>query len=243
MGMMRTAGRALGLLYRRGFALFVLAPVIVAVVVLPEFLQHIAEIRLGMFDSREAAHALANDPTRWAFGYAKLAGLALAMFAAARFWLVQRRGCWWRLGDVAWLQFVVAAVLFLFVPTAADPMRGMIPEWAYYAVVGVLSLARLPLLFAAMAALAGKRDWSLLRHYRRDWRWIPLLLVLLVAAYAPLVLHYGFHRLALGAPKLVIWPLMAMDALTVGLLASLVGAAFSVAYESARTPASAGTRA
>lgn len=52
-------GRALVELYRGSMVLFTAAPLIVAIAAIPEFLQHVVEINIGMFDSRAAAHALA----------------------------------------------------------------------------------------------------------------------------------------------------------------------------------------
>lgn len=82
----RSAGRALIHLYPRGVSMIWLAPAALALVVIPEFAQHVVEVRLGMFDSVEAARSIQNDPTRWAFGYVKIAGLVLTFLAAARFW-------------------------------------------------------------------------------------------------------------------------------------------------------------
>lgn len=62
------------------------APGLVALAVVPEFMQHVAEIRLGMFESLADARALAIDPTHWAFGYVKLAGFGLAILLLARLW-------------------------------------------------------------------------------------------------------------------------------------------------------------
>ncbi len=51
--------------YRLGFAAWRAVPGFIAISAIPEFVQHIVEIRLGMFASRDAARALANDPLRW----------------------------------------------------------------------------------------------------------------------------------------------------------------------------------
>lgn len=56
-GLLAPVGRAIAAQVRLGFGLFRTAPLAVAIVILPEFLQHIAEIQIGMFDSREAARA------------------------------------------------------------------------------------------------------------------------------------------------------------------------------------------
>lgn len=70
---------------RDGFALFWLAPLIAALIVVPEFVQHIAEIRIGMFESKEAFTALADDPRRMFWGFLKIAGFLLAILATIRF--------------------------------------------------------------------------------------------------------------------------------------------------------------
>ena len=104
----QSAGQALARLYPMGISLVWKAPLVLALVVVPEFLQHVAEIQLGMFDSKARAIAVANDPTRWAFGYAKIAGLVLAFFAAARFWAARERGVkWYQLSDIVWSRFAL----------------------------------------------------------------------------------------------------------------------------------------
>ena len=80
--------------YRLGFSAWRAVPGFIAISAIPEFAQHIVEIRLGMFASRDAAHALANDPLRWEFGYAKLAGLVIAMILIGRYWALG--GSWRR---------------------------------------------------------------------------------------------------------------------------------------------------
>jgi len=234
---MRASWRYLKLLYSRGFALFALAPLIIAIVTIPEFVQHTAEIRLGMFDDIETARGVANGAERWAFGYAKLAGLLIGMFGAARFWGLRDRGAgrWWSPRDIVWMPLAAGLVLFLFVPSLPDLIHPWLPEWAYQTLYWGLSLAVIPFLFVILGALFGDRSVGPFANYWRDWRWVPLLLLLLVAAYAPAMgVHYGLHRLAMGLPRLAVWPIMAVDALVVALLASLAGAAFSVAYRAAR---------
>lgn len=228
--------RYLKLLYSRGFALFRLAPLIVAFVVIPEFLQHVVEIRIGMFEGGEGARALANGQLRWSFGYAKLAGLLITMFGAARFWAARERGgTWWRLGNVAWAPLVIASVVFLFAPLLPKLARKYVPEWAYQVAYYGVSIAVLPLLVAMLAALFGDRRVGPLAGYWRDWRWVPLTFVLLIAAYLPPgAVHYGLHWLAMGASTPLVWALMTLDALVVGLLASLVGAAMHLSYSAAR---------
>lgn len=217
-------------LLRDGAALFRLAPWVVALVVVPEFLQHVAEIQIGMFDSLEQARALSADPRRMVFGYAKVAGLSLAIIAAVRFWGVRARGeTFWR-GRWRPLRAIVAFAAFLLIPLAAEPLRPVMPQVA--PVIGLaLSILTLPLVHVFVAALAGEPDVTLRQAYTAGWRSLVVLLVLLVLAFAPAqALHMLLHHLALDAPRALIWGLMIVDALVVGLLAALVGTAFWRGY-------------
>lgn len=228
-----TLWRSLARTYRRGFALFALAPLAVALVVVPEFVQHVVEIRIGMFDSREAARALADDLTRWAFGYAKLAGLVLAFAAAARFWAARGQGLgWWRVDRMRWGRFLLGMLGFLGLPSAIGPFQPMLDPLAFEIAMWVLTVVTLPFAFVMLSGLFGDGTIAIRRLLVRSWPWLPLLVVLAVAAFLPAqMLHGLLHDLAFGRPAPVVWALMTLDSLVVGLLAALVGAALFTAYE------------
>ena len=85
--------------FRLGISIFWIGPLVAALVVVPEFAQHVAEIYLGMFDGREAAITASQDPLRMGFGYVKIAGLVLTFIASARGTLENRdieKGMKWR---------------------------------------------------------------------------------------------------------------------------------------------------
>lgn len=219
--------------YRRGFALFLLAPAAVALVVVPEFAQHVVEIQGGMFDSRAAAHAFADDPLRWAFGYAKLTGLALAFLASARFWWTREHGgSWWRLGDIAWGKLLLGLLLFVAVPTPVALLEGRVDPLLYQVVMWTVSIATLPFALLLLAGLFGDRAMTVRTIVTRGWLWLPLLIVLLVVAFLPAqLLHGQLHTWSLGQPVALVWALMTFDSLLVGLLASLTGAALFTGYD------------
>lgn len=229
-------GKQIFELYRRGLALFTRAPWIVTLILVPEFLQHVAEIQIGFFDSHAAAKALANDPTRWAFGYAKLVGLLVAMLAAARYWGTLSRGRkWWQLGDIRWVVLIVSMVLFVGLSAAVGLLEHRIPGLLYKILYFGTSIAVLPIVFPIVGALLGDPQARVLRDYWRDWRWLPLLVLLLGLAYLPgMAAHYGLHYLAFGQPRPLVWLLMAIDPFAVALIAANVGGALSLAYEAAR---------
>jgi hypothetical protein len=240
MNALRVVGSALAETYRRGAALFLVAPLAVALVVVPEFLQHIAEIHIGMFESREAARAVANDSSRWMFGYAKLTGLSLAFLAAPRVWWWREEGgaAWWRLDRIDWLTLIVGIAIVIGIPALAEIPRGAGLARTAAVTGAVLTIVTLPGMFHMLKGLFADRATSVRGIWTRGWRFVPLLLLLLVAAFGPaMALHYATHALAFGRPVALVWLLMAADALVVGLLASLVGAALFVGYRAFRSSA------
>lgn len=226
------AGQALLQLYPKGISLFWLAPLVLALAVIPEFIQHVVEIRLGMFDSREAFRALADDPARMAFGFAKIAGLLLAILATPRFWW--RRGGerrWYDLRGIAWRRLAIGFFFFMLIPSIPGFFNDQIGKPVAQAIGIGLSLVLLPTLFLMIAGLVGDRETSVSSMWRRSWPWALLSAVLLAAAFVPsLWLHQMNHEWALGAKPAVVWALMILDSLLVGLIAGLAGTALYLGY-------------
>ncbi len=226
-------GRAIIDLLRHGFSMFWIAPLVVAIPVLPELVQHIAEIQLGMFESKEAFAALAQDPTRWAFAYWKLAGLALGFFAAARFlWCAAHGGTWYDVRQIAWVRFIGGLVLFFVIGSVRQILElatGIVlPEELDW----VLSVVSIPALFLALAGLFGDRQTTVQAMMRYSWPFVLLLVALAAVGFAPLqVLHGWNHDWAFGAHPVLVWALMIFDSLVVGAIAALVGAAMFIGYD------------
>lgn len=229
---LQRAGRAALELYPRGFRLFWLAPGLLALVVVPEFAQHVAEIRLGMFESREAFRGLAADPMRMAFGYAKVAGLVVAMLAAARFWWAHEHGArWYDLRHIAWKRLAIGFLFFMLIPSIPGLSNAQIGQPTAQAIGIALSLILLPTLFLMLAGLFGDRDTSARAMWLRSWPWALLTALLAVAGFLPAQWLHGMnHVWALGAPAAAVWALMIFDSLLVGLLAGLTGTAFYLGY-------------
>lgn len=223
--MLDFTGRELASLYRDGARLFLVAPLIPLIAIIPEAAQHVAEVAIGMFDSRATAIAHQNDSVRWAFGYVKVAGLILSMLAAAR---VSALGpAWWNLRTVRWKTFVVALALNIAVSLAIEGLKRILPTAAVQPMVVVITLATLPLLLYLVNALIGQA-MSLKEAFTRGWRAFPLLAVLLVAAYLPaFAVHIGLHRIALGQPLPLLAIILLLDSVVVGILAVLTGTALA----------------
>jgi hypothetical protein len=229
----RSAGRTVVLLYPTGVSMLWLAPVVLAIVVIPEFVQHVVEIRIGMFESLEGARALQNDPTRWAFGFVKIAGLILTFLAAARFWWVRRHGGrWWSLRDLAWSRLALGALIVFGVGSLPELLSGMLDETSMKILATFWMLLTLPGLFILLAGLFGDRATPIAAMWRHAWPWLLLTALLLILAFAPASWLHGMnHRWAMGASPTVLWALMIWDSVLVGLLAGLVGTALYLGYE------------
>ena len=241
-GFFRSAGRALALLYPRGVSMFWLAPAVLALVVIPEFAQHVVEIRLGMFESAEAARSIQNDPTRWAFGYVKVAGLVLTFLAAARFWWAREHGGrWWDVRDLAWSRLALGALIVFGVGSLPELLEGTFDPTIVKVVGAAWMLLTLPGLFMLLAGLFGDRATPIAAMWRRGWPWLLLTALLLILAFVPASWLHGMnHRWAMGAGPLKLWALMIWDSLLVGLLAGLVGTALHLGYGAFSTHQRAG---
>lgn len=233
MTLIRTILSAIGQYFTLGVSLFWIGPAVVALVVIPEFAQHVAEIHIGMFESRDIARTLGNDPLRWAFGYAKLTGLALTFFASARFWWCRAHGRrWYDIRKIGWGRLLLGFVLFMAVGSAGELVKLITGAPAPLALGIIASLLSLPFVFVMLAGLFGDRATPLKALILRSWPWVLLLALLLPLGFAPLMwLHNHNHLWAFGAPDIAVWALMIFDALVVGLMASLVGAAQFLAYD------------
>ncbi len=230
---MRGALRALAELYPRALRLFWLAPLSVALVVVPEFLQHVVEMRIGMFESRDAFKALQLDPTRMALGYAKIAGLLLAMLATARFWWTREQGGgpWWDLRRVAWGRFLVGFLIFFGIGSLPELAKGHVPDSTHQIAGTVWAILLLPFLFLTLAGLFGDRATPVGAMIKRSWPWLLLTAVLAVIGFAPLAwLHGKNHDWAMVTAPPVDWALMVFDSLLVGMLAAITGTALYLGY-------------
>jgi hypothetical protein len=223
--MLRTYGSALANVYRDGFRLFRVAPLIPLLAIVPEAAQHVAEVAIGMFNSPESARMFGSDPIRWAFGYVKVAGLLIAFLAAARFRAMGSR--WWDLRTVRWPAFVSALALNLVLAVALEGLKRVAPAASFQLLSAVVTIATLPLLLYLFNPLIGER-LDLRDAFTRGWFAIPLLILLLVAAYVPaFVVHAGLNRLAVGQPLPLLALMLLVDSIVVGVLAALVGTALA----------------
>ena len=215
-----------GAVLRDGLRIWWLAPVIPALVVVPEFVQHVIEIRIGMFDSLERAREAGDSAQRMIPGYFKVAGLILAIFAAVRFWGAHANGARWTdWRAVRWKAFFVAFAILvvtsvpIFAAQAISEAAGAIANL-------VVGLAILPVYVLIVRALAHAPDATLGSVYRTGWAAALLMAALAILTWMPLQALHGLnHRWAIGASPALVWALMVFDSLVVGLLATYAGTA------------------
>jgi hypothetical protein len=235
--LLRGTGAAIVSTLRLGGRTWMAAPGIVAIAMLPEFAQHAAEIHLGMFDSRAAFNAAAEDPLRWFFAYPKVAGLLIGILATARFLALGsvREALLIRPGNLLRLLF---AMVLTFAAEAPFRWAGEASSSAVLDAVlmAVSAIVQAGLTVYVVGALIGDPENGLRRAFTERWPTSVLLTLLAAIVFVPTqALHMGNHLAAMGQPQPIVWALMIFDTLVVGLMAALLGAALFVAYRAGPT--------
>lgn len=223
---LRDGATAVWRTYADGGRGIIAAPLIAAIVVVPEALQHVVELALGIFESPEAARALQNSPLRMAFGIPKIIGLVLAIIAFARFHALGSVRAALLPGWRTVAAMVPVILLWLAVGLGLQWVQTTLGTHPLGRVVGVIDwVSQIVLLLPIFALLLDDSSRPIWQHMRR-WRAALAMIVLLPIAFAPArLLHSVTHVLALRTPFAADVALMALDALLIGLLASLTGAA------------------
>lgn len=212
-----------------------IAPIIFLIAAIPEFMQHVAEIKMGMFSSIEQAKIVANSPERWAFGYAKIAGLVIALLLTTRFLgLGQsmrkaiRPTPYW-LGRTV---ILIAGMLgfgygleWLSSQTETNGVKLLLDAVSWIIQFGFILLIA--------AALVEDRDMTVRKAFGL---YLPSSLLIGVCFFAVMLplqfVHSYNHKFAMGQPGIIVWALMIWDSLLVGLMATGMGAAIWTGYHS-----------
>jgi hypothetical protein len=210
------------------------APLLFLVPALVEFAQHVAEVQSGMYLSRDAARAAANDPARLAFGFAKTLALILPGYWFTRFLAFDgdlRRTLAFdpRAMGLFAIQFaIIGAVqyLMLFGPPLGLGLGGRAAGIAATALVVAQTILGIYLTAWFVAWPLGNAAIGPVRSCRvmtgHFWRAIGYLL----AGTVPLMaLHYALGLGAIGRPPAVVWIMLALDAIAVAFLALTMTAA------------------
>ena len=228
----RMMGRAIIDSYKLGIRAALEAPAIVALGILPEFAQHVAEISVGMFDSKARAHEIANSAMRLDFGYVKIVGLTLAILLVARFWA---RGASVKAAlavpPSVLGRSIVAMVALSLAVLGIGALRNHLPT-TFEPVLFVSSwLLQTGIIVWLIGELLEDPNVSLWGAFTSRFMTIGWLIILLLAAFMPAMLVHALnHKLAMEQPRAVAWALMGFDAIVIGLMAAIAGSAMYVGY-------------
>lgn len=218
------------------------APLATLLVFVAEFIQHIAEIRLGMY-----ANAGFVDPEderiRLMFGAAKILVIFLVLVFALRWWRFQGntgRAATPTLAAFKGLLIVLIVQLggSLLAIAAGRLAAHLIMPGSMSAFIALRALpALLWLAFAILlypwyvGLLAEDRDMTLARSMRGIGRGWPKAFGLLIAGILPaMLLHYLLSYGAMSRPEPLVWALMAIDAAVVAALALLIASSYFTLY-------------
>lgn len=225
--------KAFGGVYSGAWRYALACPLLFAVPAAVEFVQHVIEMRIGMYDSIAAAQAVEANGARLGWGVVKTLSLGLAGYWVARFLLLRGAADAGRLDPVAVRLFawVLLFDLALTVLTlwGGDAMRlvglgahTMTAGIAFTLLGFILSILLAPW---KVGAALGNPDLGFVRSIGLvGWGiWWGIIFSLLTIL-PPMILHYAFAFLAIGASAGAAWVILAVDALLVGYLGAILAA-------------------
>jgi len=208
--------------YRGSFAFLIACPLLAMIPVAFELLQHVVEVRLGMYDSVQAAQALDGNSIRMAFGFLKTVALTVPYYWVTR-WLATRDSRFAAQFDLAAVRpfsgFLLVMVVLTAVQLFALPRTGTATAIAFVAGVIVSVL----LAGWGIASALGNARIGPLKSAAIMGRQLLWTFALFVLGMLPLMVpHYAFAILAILGPKALLWPVLIVDSLLVGWLTALL---------------------
>lgn len=221
--------------YRNASAFAVALPLLAALAIGFEALQHVVEWSIGMYASRAGAMATQFAPARTVAGIAKVLVIFALSFWVARFVVSgSSTGFTLRRDPVAVRRYALVVVFGIVVGIAPQVAAALLPGSGLpRAVVGgitavlffggfLLSIA-LSYWFAGAAVAEPQASAATsLRIAGPSMIWGAVLTVAVILP--PMVLHYVFGLGAIGKPVAVAVAMLAVDAVLVGFLSLLIGA-------------------
>jgi hypothetical protein len=200
-----------------------------ALVIAWEFAQHIMEIRIGFFDSRAAASAVAATPSRMLLGWVKELWVYIGGFLVIR-QLVGRRGdrpvaplmpaLRRYLPYIAYSLFIAAIIIYAnrFVPeSGVDNFRLAVG-------LGQMLLEPALMLWMVSAATDGRVRGPLSSTRQTGWLYLYALPLFYIGRYPTGWAHQALNIDAIGQPRATVWAMLTIDAIVVGLLIAVVPA-------------------
>ena len=195
-----------------------------------EFAQHIVEVRIGMFESKEMARAVADDGLRMAFGWVKMASIYVGAFFVIRHFVSQRSDRVLAPLRSASLKYLPYLVYSLLAFAAIFYAPSILPEAhvdSFRTTIGLGQPLLEPLLIAwvVSAATDGRIGGPIASARRLGLLYLLALPFLLLARLPVSLLHQDLNQTAMGSTGAELWLTLAIDAVVVGIIASIVPAA------------------
>lgn len=232
--------------YYSGLRAALLLPLLFLIPAVVEFVQHVVEVRSGMYESIAAAKAVEHDPLRMLFGFAKTIALLVPGYWFVRFMALADQSKAARIEQPAFRLWLVLLALqsgfqayALFSPPLGSLLgqTGQASKWVGPAIAAIWSIFGLYLTAWFVAWPLGNSAIGPLRSLKimtgSFWRTLGYA----IACILPLmVVHYGLGYLAIAlTPRWLDWPILAVDALIVAWLAcTMAGSSLVAARHSAR---------
>ena len=205
-------------------------PWLFAAVIGWEFAQHVVEVQIGMFESRDAAKAVSQDGLRMAFGWIKMASIYIGAFFVIRHFAGQRDG-----RDLAPLAkaakrfapYFAYSMLMFAMFFYADDIVGSRNRDILMTTIGLSQLLIEPILMIWVVAAATdgsvRTPWTSAR--RTGFLYLLALPLFLLIRIPINFLHQGLNNWAMAAEPAKLWTLLALDSVVVGLIVAIVPAA------------------
>lgn len=207
-------------------------PWLLAAIVLWEFAQHVIEVRIGMFESKEAARAVGQDGSRMVFGWIKMASIYVGAFFLIRYFAGRRDGRPLDPVGRSAARFAPYFAYSLILFAAVFYTRDFVADEHVDSFRGTVGLGQLliePMLMAwVVAAATDGRIGGPIASIRRTGLLYFLALPLYLLTRIPFgLLHQQLNDRAIGAQGLELWSMLALDSLLVGLIVAITPAAMA----------------
>ena len=226
-------------------------PLIFALPVLAEALQHLVEFWLGMFASGDGIEPGRETMVRMGFGGLKVIAILFSMIVMARYFLHDLNPTkalhfskTSRAAIVISVLFTIALAIILtfsgpsIVALAKEHLPFIPPSICQFLPILVLLAATYPFqkkTYAIMAAILDDTPLGTAQSEEASRAWIwDSWLTLLVAVAPAMVLHYYLNSRAIDAPPSIQLALLAVDCGVVGIMAVLIASATFCTYQDAK---------
>lgn len=214
-----------------GFRSMMGLPLLFAVLIVWEFAQHVIEVRIGFFDSREAAKAVANDPARMAFGWIKMISVYVGGFFVIRYLAAKNADAPLSPVGLALRRYAPYIAYSLGLFALVLYARGFVPATSVTTFRTIVSLAQIavePLLILWIVSAA--TDGTVRNPFRSvrvtGWLYFWALALFFVGRLPVNAAHQLLNRYAMGQPELLLWPMLVIDAVVVGLIIAVIPALY-----------------